>query len=153
VLSPYIFTGLEKNLETFRILAEAVPAEKLDAPTHPGRFTARQALAHWADWDAIHLWRLHAAIDEDGAPVPDVSEGERAIEKAYDSWPMEKILGLFDTSRRQLIDTLSDLTNEQLERRFVHSFFGELSIADYAGHVLGHDAYHAEQLLHVVLPD
>lgn len=151
MLSPYVFTGLEKNVALYAALAGRVGADALDAPTHPGRFTARQALAHWADWEAVHLSRIEAAMREDLAAVPDVDEGQRAESERYSEWSVEECVERFAAGRTLLLGRLRGLAAGDAQRRFVHSFFGTLSVADYCGHILGHDAYHAEQLLGVVL--
>ncbi|MBX3118616.1 MAG: DinB family protein [Fimbriimonadaceae bacterium] len=152
MLSPYIFIGLEKNMSLYARLAGAVPADRLDVPTGVGRFTARQALAHWADWEAIHLSRIEAALGQDGAEVPDYDEGARCVEQNYDAWDVASMMQKFATERAQLTVRLKGLSEEQLEQRFAHSHFGKLSVADYAGHILGHDAYHVEQLVGVCSP-
>lgn len=151
MLSPYIFTGLEKNIRLFEMLASRVPEAKMDIPTGLGRFTARQALAHWADWDAVHLSRIDAAVAQDLAPVPDYDERARCIELNYDSWSVADMIAKFKADREQLIARFKGLSEEQLEHRMVHSHFGTLSVAGYAGHILGHDAYHAEQMVGVCL--
>lgn len=151
MLSPYIFIGLEKNIALYVRLATAVPADRLDVPTGEDRFTARQALAHWADWDAVHLSRMQAAAAQDLAPVPDFSETARCQEQGYDSWTVADMVAKFETDRAGLIGWLKGRSEEELTRRMVHSKFGTLSVADYAGHILGHDAYHAEQMTSVCI--
>jgi hypothetical protein len=149
MLSPYIYIGLEKNRDLFALLLESIPVTCLDLSTGPDRFTVREALAHWADWESVHLGRIQAALAEDGVRVPDIDEAQRVVLEGYKDWSLEHIRGLFMNGRRVLIRTLHDLTAEQLGMRFAHSRFGTLTIADYSGHILGHDAYHAEQLTRV----
>lgn len=150
-LSPYILIGLRKNLEVFRMIAEAIPEDKLDQPTGPSRFTVREAMAHWADWESVHLQRVETALSFDLAPVPNLSESDRAEEKAYKSWTKQQCREVFDRDRGRLIAFMEERDDFEIRRRLVHSKFGTLTIADYAGHVLGHDAYHVEQLLSVLL--
>lgn len=151
MLSPYVFTGLEKNVVIFSTLADAVPTAKIDLPTHEGRFTARQALAHWSDWEAVHISRIEAALREDLASVPELDEGARAESELYDQWTVGECIERFAAGRTLMLGRLRDLAPGDEGRRFVHPFFGTLSVADYCAHILGHDAYHAEQMLHVVL--
>jgi len=149
-LSPYIVIGLRKNLEVYQMLAAAIPEDELDKATGPGRFTVREALAHWADWESVHLNRLEAALAFDLAPVPNLSEGDRAEEQGYAKWTVKQCLDMFRRDRDRLIDFLEERNDFDIRRRFVHSKFGTLTMADYAGHILGHDAYHVEQLLSVL---
>lgn len=152
VPSPYVFTGLEKNVAIYTVLAGQIGPERLDLPTHPGRFTARQALAHWADWELIHLSRIEAALRQDLAAVPDVDEAERAESEMYGEWSVEECVERFAAGRTLLLGRLRGLAPGDSDRRFTHSFFGTLSVGDYCGHILGHDAYHVQQLIEVVLP-
>ncbi|MBX7134817.1 MAG: DinB family protein [Fimbriimonadaceae bacterium] len=151
MLSPYIFIGLEKNRDLFGLLLENVSPDHLDDSTGAGRFSVREAFAHWADWEEVHLGRVLAAKAEDGVRVPDIDEGQRVFDRTYREWSTDHIRSLFLDGRRVLIRTLHDLSDEELGRRFEHSRFGLLTIADYAGHILGHDAYHAEQLTRYAL--
>jgi hypothetical protein len=150
-LSPYIFTGLRKNLDSYELLAKAIPADRLDQATGPNRFTAREALAHWADWESVHLSRLEAALAFDLVPVPNLNESEVANQKGYSSWTIEQCLDLMQVGRNNLIQFLEERSEFELFRRFLHPTFGTLDMFDYAGHVLGHDAYHIEQLLAFLL--
>lgn len=149
--SPYILIGLRKNLEVFEMLVEAIPDEKLDQPTGPNRFTVREAIAHWADWESVHLQRVETALSFDLAPVPNLSESDRAEEKGYKSWTKKQCVEIFERDRNRLISFIEERNDFEIRRRFVHAKFGTLTIADYAGHILGHDAYHVEQLLSVLL--
>lgn len=142
-----MFTGLEKNVAIYASLAGRLPPGRLDEPTHPGRFTARQALAHWADWEAIHLSRIEAALRQDLDAVPDVDEAARAGSEIYDDWSVEECIERFAAGRTLLLGRLRDLGPGDDDRRFVHPFFGTLTVGGYCGHILGHDAYHTEQLL------
>lgn len=151
MLSPYVFIGLEKNRELFALLMDSIPEVLLDQSTGQGRFTVREALAHWADWESIHLARIQAAETQDGAKVPDIDEGQRVIDEGYRDWSQDDIRDRFLNGRRVMIRTLHDMSDEQLGHCFEHSRFGVLTISDYAGHILGHDAYHAEQLTRFAL--
>lgn len=151
MFSPYIFIGLEKNRDLFALLMDSIPNAVLDQSTGQGRFTVREALAHWADWESVHHGRILAAGAEDGVRVPDIDEGQRVIDEGYRNWSQDEIRERFLNGRRILIKTLHDLSDEQLARRFEHSRFGVLTVADYAGHILGHDAYHSEQLTRFAL--
>ncbi|MBV6458775.1 MAG: hypothetical protein HONBIEJF_01913 [Fimbriimonadaceae bacterium] len=146
-LSPYILIGLRKNLEVYRLIAEAIPEARWDQPTGPNRFTIREAMAHWADWESVHLQRCETALSFDLAPVPNLSETDRAEEMGYRNWTKDHCIDLFERDRNRLISFVEERNDFEIRRRFVHAKFGTLTIADYAGHILGHDAYHIEQML------
>ena len=129
-----------------------VPTEMMDTPTHPGRFTPREVIAHLADWEPISRGRMQTAQQTPGATVPDLDEGQIAIEKNYRAWDPHETAEEFILRRRETLDFLQSLPEEDWNKIAVHSARGPMTIYDYANLELGHDMYHLEQLCEAVNP-
>jgi len=118
----------------------------MDVPTHPGRFTPREVIAHLCDWEPISRGRMQTAQRTPGAVVPDLDEGQRAKDQDYASWDPIQTSEEFIRRREETIQWLQSLPEEDWTKTAVHSAKGEMTIYDYANLELGHDMYHLEQL-------
>lgn len=142
----YLFEGLPAGPQTVRILMEGLPAENLDNPTHPGRFSPREVVAHLADWEPRLAARIRSAIESQGVAVDVWDEGELAIENGYAQSDWRSEVERFCEAREETIRMLRSLDAESFQRTFRHPERGLMTIEDQAAFLLGHDLYHIEQL-------
>ena len=127
-----------------RILDDVPPARYAER-VGEDRFTLLEMVCHIADFEDIYLERMRAALKQDGVEVPDVDEGQRAIDKRYDCRDLHKELEVFSNRRRDTISFLEELTEEQLGKKFTKEGIGTVTIAQYLAILSGHDIYHIEQ--------
>lgn len=127
-----------------RILDD-VPASRYNDRVGEGRFTLLEMVCHLADFEDIYVERMRAALKTDGVEVPDVDEGQRAIEKKYDCRDLHKELEVFANRRRDTITFLEELTDDELNRSFTKEGLGKITIKEYLAILSGHDLYHLEQ--------
>lgn len=127
-----------------RILDD-VPADRYGERVAEDRFTLLEMVCHQADFEDIYLERMRAALKTDGVEVADVDEGERAKAKKYDCRDLRKELEVFANRRRDTIDFLESLSEEQLGRSFTKEGLGRITIREYLAILSGHDLYHLEQ--------
>ncbi len=146
----YLYPGLEAGPQTIRRLIERIEPADLDRPTHPGRFSPREVVAHLADWEPISRGRMQAAHAMPGTDVPDIDEGARALEMGYADWDPIATAEEFIRRRGETIAWLKALAPEDWQKTAVHSVKGEMTIYDYANLELGHDLYHIVQLAEVL---
>lgn len=127
-----------------RILDDVSPARYGDRVSED-RFSLLEMVCHMADFEDIYLERMRAALKQDGVQVPDVDEGKRAQDKKYDCRDLHKELEVLANRRRDTIDFLEGLTDEQLNRSFTKEGIGKVTIKEYLAILSGHDLYHLEQ--------
>src|SRR5688572_4625284 len=151
-MHPYLFKGLESGPKTIARLIRMVSKDRLDVPTHPGRFSPREVIAHLADWEPISRGRMQTALATPGATVPDLDEGAIAIEKNYAEWDPEETSEEFIRRRAETIGWLQGLSDEDWTKVAVHSRRGPMTVYDYANLELGHDLYHIAQLCTALSP-
>jgi len=146
----YLFPGLEAGPRTLRNLIRHIPAERMDRPTHPDRFTPREVMAHLADWEPISRGRMQTAVASPGAGVPGIDEWERAREQGYIKWDPFEQADEFIRRRSETIAFLKGLAPDDWSKVAVHSERGAMTVYDYANMELGHDLYHVAQLCSVL---
>jgi len=75
----YLYPALSATPDIFSQIIAKVPTDKLDVPTHEGRFTPREVIAHLADWEVIlREERIVAPVQSPGKSVNAYDEGELA---------------------------------------------------------------------------
>ena len=145
-MHPYLFGPLNACPKVMKTLVGQIPTSRLDSPTHPGRFTAREVVAHMADWEPVFVERMSIGVATPGAVVKGLDESKVAIDHNYKAWDIDETLKLFQTRRTETIAWLQARTKEDWSKYFIHSEKGPLTIEDNANMLLGHDLYHLQQL-------
>lgn len=146
----YLFPGLQAGPLTIRNLIRKIPADRMDRPTHPGRFTPREIVAHLSDWEPISRGRMQTAVATPGVGVPGIDELERAKEQGYGGWNPIEQADNFIQRRSETIAFLKGIGSDDWKSVAVHSERGAMSVYDYANMELGHDLYHITQLCAVL---
>lgn len=149
-MHPYLFPGLEASPRIIADIVRRIPVEKMDAPTHPNRFTPREVVAHMADWEPIFLERMRVTAHQPGSTIHGIDETQRAVDMGYSEWDWERQLELIAKHRADSIAFLKGLSPDQFGLHSVHNEKGALTIDDQANMLMGHDLYHIDQLLNVL---
>lgn len=150
IVHPYLMPALELGPHSIKRLLVKVPGDQIDVPTGEGRFTPREVIAHLADWETVFLQRMQSAKSCPLATVDVYDEAEWAIEHAYGATDPLAQADLFLQRRRQTIDWLSALGQDDWKLAFTHPERGMMTIEDQANMLVGHDQYHVEQLTEVL---
>lgn len=141
----YLLAGLDAAPDVFDRLLQSV--SDWDKRPDPERFTLREMLAHVADWESVFLNRLRQTRDEENAVLVGYDEGQWAIDHDYAHADPVECLQCFRAGRRELIAFLRGLTPEQWTRVGTHTEAGPLTMFEQAALILGHDGYHARQII------
>ena len=119
-------------------------------PTHQGRFTPDEVMAHMADWEPIFYARMVQAVADPGSVLQVWDEGERAEQMCYADMDPASCLEAFRRSRAESVAWLHALPDHEWAKSALHPERGTLTVNDMAVTMLGHDVYHIKQLLEVV---
>lgn len=144
--NPYFYIGLQTSSKIFASFFKMIPESKWDTPTHPGRFSPREVIAHLADWEPILLDRIRAAAENPGSTIQAYDEGDRAQEMGYANWDIQNSLHKFQEARQRSSEYLKQLPNDAWQQTVIHPERGVQSLTDIANMLIGHDMYHIEQL-------
>ena len=146
----YLWEGLPVTAGVIRTFMERLDSAAIDRPTHPDRFSPREVIAHFADWEPILLERMKRAASAPGSVVDAYDEGELAIRNAYDKSDWNAKLQEFENARIETITFLKGLSQGDFDKTFLHPERGAVTIEDQAAMMLGHDLYHLDQLSEVL---
>jgi hypothetical protein len=115
-------------------------------------WTPATILGHVSDVDE-QVWhaRIHLMVDalRMALPVPKLAWWEPdgdATELKYRDFSLDKAIARLYSSRAAIIETLSNLSEEEWQACAVHDTFGKLTVALLPEKILLHDEEHLESL-------
>ena len=143
----YVIDGIEGEPSVLSaVLASVGPEDShWDKRLFPERITLREALAHWADWDEVFIRRIERIRDEEHPFLESVDEGRLCEERKYVGQDGIENLVRQKMSRVRLVSILRSLPDEAWERTANRELVGDVTMAQLAAMILGHDAYHLRQ--------
>ncbi len=112
----------------------------------PGRFTAREHVAHLADWETVYLDRFARTLAEDVPTLLNYDETERAAEQGYSSADPTLSASVFAERRVQTVSFLRTVPEDRWARVGLHPQIGPMTLEVQVAHVAAHDGYHLEFL-------
>jgi uncharacterized damage-inducible protein DinB len=145
-MSEDVVVELRASLEELTELVLRLPAAQLELrPEEPGAWTARQVLAHLADFELIAAVRVRTVLSADRPALASYGQEEftdrfSALETADDA------LERFTVNRLATLRVLEALGPEDLERVGVHPQRGEETLRRTLDMLARHDRAHLEQL-------
>jgi uncharacterized damage-inducible protein DinB len=135
--------GLEELTEVVRRLS-AAQLERTGPET--GGWTARQVLAHLADFELIAAVRVRTVLSMDRPPL--ASYGQEEFTDRFSALgTAEEALERFTVNRRATLRVVDALTPEDLARTGVHPQRGEEPLRRTLEMLARHDRGHLEQLV------
>ena len=144
----YVLTALAGTPIVLDGFLKAVPVHDpaWDVRPDPERFSLREVVAHLADWEPIFMERLTRTWDETNPTLPDVDEGQIAIEHDYAHSDPQASLARFREGRAALVRLLESLPEEAWERPAYRETLGSMNLEQQMIMILGHDGYHTQQV-------
>jgi uncharacterized damage-inducible protein DinB len=142
----YVGQGLGYSPVILKRMVGQVDKSRYDEKLSPERFTLREMVAHMADMEPVMLYRMKLAQSTPGADIPNWDQDKEAIEKKYETWNVAESLEKFAEERAKTVSYYESLTEEQSILTLRHPILGVISVFDLAAFLLGHDAYHFEQV-------
>jgi uncharacterized damage-inducible protein DinB len=137
-----LLVRLESQLDSLPFL---ISLSNLGVMTHrptPNKWSAHENLAHLARYHEVFLERLERILKEDRPTLP------RYRAEEDESWPVwaakspTAVLSELQHLRKQLIETVGDLSPEHSRRSAIHPVFGEMSVSHWLEFFLLHEEHH-----------
>jgi hypothetical protein len=141
-----IISELKRALTLTIPFFEAEPAF-LQKSYAPGKWTARQILAHLTDSEIVYQMRTRHIVSEPNCPIPAFDQDKWAKCLAYTQRDMLLMRRLFTTARESLIELVDFLPEQIFGRTGVHSEAGPIRAWDVVGKAATHNMHHYGQLV------
>ena len=133
---------LKTQLDSLPVLVEGAGEEALEKKPAPEKWSARQNLAHLARYHEIFLERLERMVREDRPLLDRYSAEQDAEWMHWNDLPAGEVLKRLHGLRVELIDSVTQLSDEEVARTAAHSRFGEMTLGQWLEFFLLHEAHH-----------
>jgi len=140
-----VISELKRSITLLTPFFEADPAF-LKKSYAPGKWTARQILAHVTDTEVVHQYRVRMILSEPGGPIMAFDQDKWAKTLVYQQRDMLLMRRLFTTSRESMIELVDFLPEQIFGRVSKHSELGEIRAWDVVGKAATHCMHHFGQL-------
>ena len=134
-----------KEIETYTIrLRETVDSlsdEELSRTYREGSWTVRQLVHHIADSQLNMYQRLKLALTDDNPTVPAFDEEKWAIQPDT-KLPVESSIKMLEGINERIVFLGHSLTEEQLNRAFIHQVNGIITVAAKVAKLAWHEEHH-----------
>ena len=127
-------------------LVEGMSQEALDWQPGPGKWSAREIVAHLADDELVGAYRIRLILSAPGTPIQAFDQAVWARTGRYNATDLGMALELFRVLRRTNLALLRLLSPTEWEMSGVHAERGQESLRDIARYYAGHDINHFRQL-------
>jgi uncharacterized damage-inducible protein DinB len=116
--------------------------QRLTQQPEPGKWSIKDNIAHLVSYQPVFIGRVHQML-----------KGDKPIFSAYRAddegdfieargWPLEDLLSKLNGNRRQILELITNLPDDQLLLKGIHPKYGTLTITEWAEFFLLHEAHH-----------
>jgi len=138
-----------KQIETYTIrLSKSVDSlseEELSRTYREGSWTVRQLVHHIADSQLNMYQRLKLALTDENPTVPNFDQDKWAIQPDTEL-PVESSIKMLEGINERIVALGNSLTEEQLDRTFVHQINGTITVATKVLKLAWHEEHHLEHI-------
>ena len=138
-----------KQIETYTIRlrksVDSLSEEELSRTYREGSWTVRQLVHHIADSQLNMYQRLKLALTDENPTVPNFDQDKWAIQPDTEL-PVESSIKMLEGINERIVALGSNLTEEQLDRTFVHQINGTITVATKVLKLAWHEEHHLEHI-------
>ena len=134
------------TLKALPALVDGRSAARLRRPPAPGRWSVGQIVAHLADAEVVHAYRLRMILSRNRTDIQAYDQNLWAETGQYANVRLADALELFLTLRRANLRLVRRLTPAERRRYGVHQERGRESIDRLEQMYAGHDLNHLAQI-------
>jgi DinB family protein len=121
-------------------------ARTLTRPPAPGKWSPAQIVAHLADAEVVHAYRLRMILSRDGTEIQAYDQNLWAESSRYERIPVADSLALFETLRKSNVRLMRSVTPAQRKQYGQHEERGKETLEHLERLYAGHDMNHLMQL-------
>jgi uncharacterized damage-inducible protein DinB len=129
------------------ILQHMDPEQARLATDGPDGWSVSEIVGHLKDYEEIFLSRAHQMLREDRPAFISHNQDELVRLRGYAAADVHYLFRALLELRREFVDLLSGLSEEQWRRTGVHSSWGEMTMVELVMIATLHDVNHADQII------
>ena len=142
MLSQSARSRLATQLECLQVILGGRDAAAINRRPASGKWSAHENLAHLARIHEITLERIRRILSEERPQLPRYTAEDDPEWPQWTAMRTEDVLRRLSTLRDDLIQLVTRLSPEQLNRVGVHGGLGDMTIPEWIEFFLLHEAHH-----------
>lgn len=139
---PALTDRLKSQHEAIATILSSVDPGRLLIRPQPDKWNIHDNLAHLARYQPIFIDRIRKILEEDEPFFARYSAEEDAEFEYWRELDDETLMKQINIDRKDIVDLISDLSEEELNRIGVHIKYGSLTILQWTEFFLLHEAHH-----------
>ena len=143
---PALLERFRRGPELLAMVLTGVFGEEEDFVRAPGKWSARQIVAHLADSELVAAHRFRQLLAEDNPTLIAYDQNKWSTNLDYAKRKPKQSLETFRRLRAENHELLKDLPPAAFERAGNHSERGAVTVLNLLEGLAGHDESHARQL-------
>lgn len=132
---------IESYTTRLRGTVDSLNDEELTKTYREGAWTVRQLVHHIADSQLTMYQRLKLALTDDHPTAPAFDQEKWAVLPDTEL-PVEPSIKMLEGINERIVALGNSLTEEQLQRTFIHQVNGEITVAKKVAKLAWHEAHH-----------
>jgi hypothetical protein len=145
-LSVSTTTRLQHQHESIQELIAGLSETQLKQIVQPGKWSAFEQIAHLTAYQPVFLDRLYT-IEQGNSPAFQRYVAEQDAQfGTYLEKPLSALLSALGSTRLMMINYLTGLSEEALQKTGMHPRYGLLTVPEWTGFFLLHEAHHLYHL-------
>jgi len=141
-----LYSALVCRLKTQHLaVAEIVKhldEQRLNQQPEPGKWSIKDNIAHLVSYQPVFIGRVHQMLKGDTPVFSAYRADDEADFIEAQGWPLTDLLNKLNGNRRQILELLTNLPDEQLSLKGTHPKYGTLTIPEWTEFFLLHEAHH-----------
>ncbi len=138
-------TKIETYASRLRETVGSLNENDLNKTYRQGAWTVRQLVHHVADSQLNMYQRLKLALTDDNPTVTPFNEEKWAVQPDT-NLPVESSIKMLEGINERIVFLGQSLTEEQLDRAFIHQINGEITVAKKVAKLAWHEEHHLAQI-------
>lgn len=132
---------IESYTTRLRGTVDSLNDEELNKAYREGAWTVRQLVHHIADSQLTMYQRLKLALTDDHPTAPAFDQEKWAVLPDTEL-PVEPSIKMLEGINERIVALGNSLTEEQLQRTFIHQVNGEITVAKKIAKLAWHEVHH-----------
>ena len=141
---------LKNQHEVVEVLISGLSEEELRFHPIPEKWSVKENIAHLTCYQPRVISRINKILMENNPSFEAYIPDEDPEFSKFFSMSIEELLSHLKEKRAEIINLISNLTDEQLNRTGSHSKFGKMNIIEWTEFFLLHEAHHLHTIFKLI---
>lgn len=142
MLYPALVCRLKTQHLAVAEIVKHVDELRLNHQPEPGKWSIKDNIAHLVSYQLVFIGRVHQMLKGDTPVFSAYRADDEADFAEAQAMPLTELLNKINGNRRQILELITNLPDDQLSLKGTHPKYGTLMITEWTEFFLLHEAHH-----------